>query len=382
MAIKISGNTVIDDSQNITATGSGTFGGEINIGGYNGNSTTTDGVLLGSVGGVYSQLADGNPTGVIFQGMHGNTFTSRITAGGAATFASSVSATVGDFTGNVTSDRTSSSHTCFNGKLNGTQTSEILADGSSTFAGVVTGTADYNTFTASVTLANEGSSFRSAESSAGSASKYHFFGSANGTNFCNIATDGSATFAGGGAVINSYGQIVITRSDSNAYPSLTINSAGTTTNTIDLNGDGSATFAGTITSNGGVSFTGGQLVESVNVTAGTLASASDIDLSTGMVHYFTTQESTQVTPNLMVSGKSVNQIMAVGEAISVVIMLTASASGYMSSLTIDGSPVTPMWSNGIAPSEGGASGIDVYSLQIIKTANSTYTVIANSSNFA
>ena len=58
----------------------------------------------------------------------------------------------------------------------------------------------------------------------------------------NITSTGSATFADGGALINSYGQLVITRSDSNAYPSLTINSAGTTTNTIDLNGDGSATF--------------------------------------------------------------------------------------------------------------------------------------------
>ena len=132
----------------------------------------------------------------------------------------------------------------------------------------------------------------------------------------------------------------------------------------------------------GVRFIAGQLCESVNVTAGTLASASDIDLSTGMVHYFTAQESAQVTPNLMVSGKSVNQIMAVGEAISVVIMLTASASGYMSSMTIDGASVTPMWSSGIAPSEGGASGIDVYTLQVIKTADSTYTVLANSSNFA
>ena len=63
-------------------------------------------------------------------------------------------------------------------------------------------------------------------------------------------------------------------------------------------------------------------------------------------------------------------------------MLTASAAGYMSSLTIDGSPVTPMWSSGIAPSEGGASGIDVYTLQVIKTEDSTYTVLANSSNFA
>ena len=132
----------------------------------------------------------------------------------------------------------------------------------------------------------------------------------------------------------------------------------------------------------GVRFTAGQLCESVNVVAGTLGSASDIDLSNGMIHYFTTQEVAQAIPNLSVSGKSVNQIMAVGEAISVVIMLTASASGYMSSMTIDGVSVTPMWSGGIAPSEGGASGIDVYTLQVIKTADSTYTVLANSSNFA
>ena len=128
-------------------------------------------------------------------------------------------------------------------------TSNLASLSGATFAGIVTGTADYNTFTANVTLANEGTSFRSIESSAGSASKYHFFGSANGTNVCHIATDGSATFAGGDAVINSYGQLVITRSDSNAYPSLTINSAGTTTNTIDLNGDGSATFAASVECN-------------------------------------------------------------------------------------------------------------------------------------
>ena len=132
----------------------------------------------------------------------------------------------------------------------------------------------------------------------------------------------------------------------------------------------------------GVRFTAGQLCESVNVVTGTLGSASDIDLSNGMIHYFTTQEAAQAIPNLSVSGKSVNQIMVVGEAISVVIMLTASASGYMSSMTIDGVSVTPMWSGGIAPSEGGASGIDVYTLQVIKTADSTYTVLANSSNFA
>ena len=408
MAIKISGNTVIDDSQNITATGSATIDGSISLPNI---SLNEDGsaIFTSTNPVVTDQPSTGNAANPAIQIKHDGTINGswrhdgRLEVGGQDANAEITLSPDGSITNknfiNVRNEN-SSLGAVYIGNADGNAARNNVAfeisptltsndakvrlnyDGSASFASVVTGTADYNTFTASVTLANEGSSFRSTESSAGSASKYHFLGTANGTNVCNIATDGSATFAGGGAVINSYGQLVITRSDSNAYPSLTINSAGTTTNTIDLNGDGSATFAGTITSNGGVSFTGGQLVESVNVTAGTLASASDIDLSTGMVHYFTTQESTQVTPNLMVSGKSVNQIMAVGEAISVVIMLTASASGYLSSLTIDGSPVTPMWSNGIAPSEGGASGIDVYSLQVIKTANSTYTVVANSSNFA
>ena len=51
----------------------------------------------------------------------------RFDGDGTATFAGSVSATVGGFSGNVTSARTSSSHTCFNGTLNGTTTSNILA---------------------------------------------------------------------------------------------------------------------------------------------------------------------------------------------------------------------------------------------------------------
>jgi hypothetical protein len=73
------------------AYGSATFTGEINVGGYNGSSTTTDGVILGAVGGVYSQLAaSAAGTGVLWQGMHGSTFTSRIQASGAATFSGSI----------------------------------------------------------------------------------------------------------------------------------------------------------------------------------------------------------------------------------------------------------------------------------------------------
>ena len=42
MAIKISGNTVIDDSQNITATGSGTFGDAVTFKVFTSESDKSD----------------------------------------------------------------------------------------------------------------------------------------------------------------------------------------------------------------------------------------------------------------------------------------------------------------------------------------------------
>ena len=40
------------------------------------------------------------------------------------------------------------------------------------------------------------------------------------------------------------------------------------------------------------------------------------------------------------------------------------------------------WVGGSAPSTGGSSGVDIYSYQIIKTANATFTVIGNLTNAA
>ena len=123
--------------------GSGSFGGDVNVGGYDGSSTTADGILLGSVGGVYSQLADGNPTGVLFQGMHGSTFTSRITADGSATFAGGYGSSGVSITSDgevradsqITSNR--SSGICFSAQQGGTQKASISANGAAAFAGEI-----------------------------------------------------------------------------------------------------------------------------------------------------------------------------------------------------------------------------------------------------
>ena len=132
-----------------------------------------------------------------------------------------------------------------------------------------------------------------------------------------------------------------------------------------------------------VAFDGGPLFEKCNVTAGKLSDNTNIDLSSGNTHLFTTQETTTSTPNIRVnSSTSLNSVMAIGESVVVNLVTTAAAGGYSAQLTVDGANVTENWIGGSAPSAGGASGLDVYSYTIIKTADATFTVIGNLSNTA
>ena len=124
----------------------------------------------------------------------------------------------------------------------------------------------------------------------------------------------------------------------------------------------------------------GFLKEGVNITAGKLSDNTDIDLENGMVHLFTTTETTTSTPNIRFSSStSLDSSMSVGQAISVTIITTAAAAAYSAQLTIDGAAVTENWVGGSAPSDGGSSGVDIYAYTIIKTASATFTVIGNQS---
>jgi len=139
---------------------------------------------------------------------------------------------------------------------------------------------------------------------------------------------------------------------------------------------------GIITARSGVDFSS-LLREGVNITAGKLSDNLNIDLSNGMVHLFTTTETTTSTPNISIdASNSLNSKMSIGEAISVVIIVTAAAAGYSAQLTIDGSAVTEEWNGGSAPSAGGSGGYDVYNHNIIKTADATYVVLSNIINYA
>ena len=122
------------------------------------------------------------------------------------------------------------------------------------------------------------------------------------------------------------------------------------------------------------------LAEEVNVTAGKLSDNTNINIEDGMVHLFTTAESTTSTPNIRYNGSvALNNRMSIGQSIVVTLITTANASAYSANITIDGSAVTENWVGGSAPSDGGSSGVDIHSFTIIKTANATFTVIGNHS---
>ena len=128
----------------------------------------------------------------------------------------------------------------------------------------------------------------------------------------------------------------------------------------------------------------GLLKEGVNIVANKLSAVTDtpINLSDGMVHLFTTTEDATATPDIRFDGStSLNSKMSTGEAITVVIIIAAAAGGYYAQLTIDDSAVTEEWMNGSAPSAGGADGYDVYTHNIIKTADATFVVLSNLVNF-
>jgi hypothetical protein len=136
---------------------------------------------------------------------------------------------------------------------------------------------------------------------------------------------------------------------------------------------------GIITARSGVDLNG-TLREKVNVTAGKLSDNLNIDLANGMIHLFTTAESTTAVPNIRVNGStSLNNVMAIGESVVVTLVTTANAAAYSAQMTIDGGAVTEHWIGGSAPSGGGSSGFDVHTFTIIKRASTDFTVIANHS---
>ena len=167
-------------------------------------------------------------------------------------------------------------------------------------------------------------------------------------------------------------------------PDVTVGTVNATTvsvaGTITYNDVTNVDSIGIITARGGVDLNS-LLREQVNITAGKLSDNTAINIDNGMVHYFTTTETTTATPNI-ISSVGINTQMDTGNTMSVTIITTAAAAGYSTCVNIDGTYNDVKWLGGSDPSTGGASGNDVYALSIIKTGSGTFTVLGALNNFA
>jgi hypothetical protein len=87
--------------------------------------------------------------------------------------------------------------------------------------------------------------------------------------------------------------------------------------------------------------------------------------------------------NRIINFTAVNSSLAIGQSVTCAVLLTqGSTAYYLNAYQVDGVSVTPKWQGGTAPTAGNASGIDIYSFTIIKTADATFTVLASQTQFA
>lgn len=124
--------------------------------------------------------------------------------------------------------------------------------------------------------------------------------------------------------------------------------------------------------------------EKVTVSATAATGTVNFDVTTQAVLYYTTAASANWTVNFRASsGTTLNTALGIGESVSAVFMVTQGATAYYNTaIQVDGASVTPKWMGGTAPTSGNTSSIDTYSYVVIKTAASTYTVLASRTQFA
>jgi hypothetical protein len=189
------------------------------------------------------------------------------------------------------------------------------------------------------------------------------------------------------AQIGGNGGSVVTLADTQTLTNKTIAfGSNTLTDVASLNT--AQTFTATKTFSGSSSVLGMVLNDAAEVATISATAATgtiNYDITTQSVLYYTSNASANWTVNLRGDGSnSLNTMLAVGESLTVAFLVTQGATPYYNTtVQVDGATagVTTRWQGGSAPTAGNASGVDVYTYTIIKTASATFTVLAAQTQF-
>ena len=149
---------------------------------------------------------------------------------------------------------------------------------------------------------------------------------------------------------------------------------------VSMHSNGNAIFAG-ITTVTNFDATG-TLVEAFSSTTTAYSSAGDLNISNGNVQFSSANlAGTNNTLNI-ISTTGINTDLAEGQTLTVTAISAVNAStAYVNRINVDGvaTGITTLWVGGEIPSEGGGSGVDLYTFNLLKTGSSTYIIVANHS---
>ena len=107
------------------------------------------------------------------------------------------------------------------------------------------------------------------------------------------------------------------------------------------------------------------------------------DVLTQAVYYQNVNLGSNFTVNIRGNSTTpLNSALATGESVTVALITKqGNNTFYNNVIQVDGTTVTAIWQGGTAPTAGNASSHDVYTYTAIKTAASTYTVLAAQTQF-
>ena len=126
-----------------------------------------------------------------------------------------------------------------------------------------------------------------------------------------------------------------------------------------------------------------EVIERADVKADVLnASTHNINLEDNAVHFYTSDATGAWTWNLRGSSTlALNTMLANNQSLTIALITTQGGSPHaVNQVAIDGTNQTVKWLGGTAPA--GTTGLDVYSLTIIKKASADFEVFGSVSNFS
>jgi hypothetical protein len=122
----------------------------------------------------------------------------------------------------------------------------------------------------------------------------------------------------------------------------------------------------------------GTLVEAFSSTTTAWSTTNDLNITNGNLQFCSSNLAGTNNTLDIISTTGINTDLAVGQALNVTAITAVNAStAYVNHITIDGIAVTENWVGGSAPTDGGSSGYDTYTFNILKTGSETFICIAN-----